>query len=218
VVGVDLANFVLRYDLQRIRQRGPFRVKDVGFNSIYAVDLACMEKLAVLIGDDPKPFAERRRRLMSSMMRLMYDEESAAFYDLREPGSHKLGVRTPTIFFPLAIAELDRHIAGRVIDAHFEKQGEFAAPLPIPSVQMDDPAFFRGETPFIWRGPTWACINWFLYHAFKKRGFDEHAERLRGSLRQLLEKSGFREYYDPVTGEGHGAREFTWSGLLVDML
>jgi hypothetical protein len=33
----------------------------------------------------------------------------------------------------------------------------------------------------------------------------------------LVEKSGFREYYDPVTGEGHGAREFTWSGLLVDM-
>jgi hypothetical protein len=30
-------------------------------------------------------------------------------------------------------------------------------------------------------------------------------------------RSGFREYYDPCTGEGFGAREFTWSGLLVDM-
>jgi glycogen debranching enzyme len=218
VVGVDLANFLLRYDLQRIRQHGPFRVKDVGFNSIYAVDLDCMEKLAVLAGDDPKPFAERRRQVVDSMMRLMYDEESAAFYDLQQPGSRKLRVRTPTIFFPLAIQDLDREIAKRVLEAHFEKEGEFAAPLPIPSVDMGDPAFFRGETPFIWRGPTWACINWFLYHALKKRAYEEHAERLRTSLRHLLEKSGFREYYDPFTGEGHGAREFTWSGLLVDML
>jgi hypothetical protein len=32
-----------------------------------------------------------------------------------------------------------------------------------------------------------------------------------------ITRCGFREYYDPFTGEGHGAREFTWSGLLVDM-
>jgi hypothetical protein len=32
-----------------------------------------------------------------------------------------------------------------------------------------------------------------------------------------MERSGFREYYDPLTGEGHGAREFTWTGLLLDM-
>jgi glycogen debranching enzyme len=78
-------------------------------------------------------------------------------------------------------------------------------------------AFFPGETPFLWRGPTWAFTNWFLYHALHKRGFEERAERLRRSLMELVEKSGFREYYDPRTGEGHGAREFTWSGLLVDM-
>src|SRR5687768_4595733 len=87
------------------------------------------KKLAVLVGDDPKLFAERRQRLVSSMMRLMYDEHSAAFYDLREPGSHKLRVLTPTIFFPLAIQDLDPGIAAQVLDAHFEKESEFGAPL-----------------------------------------------------------------------------------------
>lgn len=181
------------------------------------VDLDCMEKLAVLAGDDPAIFAERRRRVVKSMMKLMYDEESAAFYDVREPGSQKLRVRTPTIFFPLAIEDLDPEIAARVIDAHFDHENEFGAPLPIPSVALGDPAFFRGETSFIWRGPTWAFINWFLYHALKRRGYEARAERLRRSLRALVEKSGFREYYDPISGEGYGAREFTWSGLLVDM-
>ncbi|HKQ28074.1 MAG TPA: hypothetical protein VJT77_05700, partial [Burkholderiales bacterium] len=63
----------------------------------------------------------------------------------------------------------------------------------------------------------WAPTNWFLYHAFNKRGFGSHAERLRRSLSELIRRSGFREYYDPISGEGHGARDFTWSGLVLDM-
>ena len=216
-VGVDLSNFVLRYDLSRIRKRARFLVKDAGFNAMYAVDLDCMEKLAPIVGDDPQLFAALKRRVLKSLLALMYDEDSAAFYDLREPGSQKIHIKTPTIFFPLAIPELDQTIAERIVQMHFEREREFAAPLPIPSVELRDPAFFPGETPFIWRGPTWAAVNWFLYHALKKRGFAAQAERLRRSLWQLLEKSGFREYYNPFTGEGLGAREFTWSGLLLDM-
>jgi glycogen debranching enzyme len=86
-VGVDLHNFLAGYDLQRIKEHGPFRVKDAGINAIYAVDLHCMEKLATLVGDDPDIFAQRRRRLLASMMRLMYDPDAAAFFDLQEPGS-----------------------------------------------------------------------------------------------------------------------------------
>jgi glycogen debranching enzyme len=216
-VGVDVTNFLLSYDLARIKERSKFRVKDAGFNAIYAVDLHCMEKLAALVGDDPRVFAERRKRLVKSIIGLMYDEELAAFLDVQEPGSRKIPILTPTVFFPLAIEELDQSIAERVLDAHFDNEGEFGAPLPIPSVEMGDPAFFSGETPFIWRGPTWAPTNWFLYHALRKRGHRARAERLRKSLSELIRRSGFREYYDPIGGEGHGARDFTWSGLVVDM-
>jgi hypothetical protein len=216
-VGVDLTNFRLRYDLGRIRERGKFLVKDAGFNAIYAVDLHCMEKLALLAGDDPTVFRERRERLLASMIRLMYDEKAAAFFDVQEPGSRRIPILTPTIFFPLAIEELEQKFAGPVLEAHFDNSREFGAPLPLPSVEMRDPAFFTGETPFLWRGPTWAPTDWFLYHALKKRGFGERAERLRQSLSELVRRSGFREYYDPISGEGHGARAFTWSGLLLDM-
>lgn len=216
-VGVDFSNFVRRYDLARIRRRARFLVKDVGFNAIYAWDLECMERLAPIAGDDPAIFAERRARVLKSMLELMYDEKDAAFYDLREPGSQKLRVLTPTIFFPLALPELDRDLARGVVERHFGDETEFATPLPIPSVGVRDPAFFAGDTAFLWRGPTWAFINWFLYHALRKRGFAAHAATLRRALGELVEKSGFREYYDPFTGAGRGAREFTWSGLLLDM-
>jgi hypothetical protein len=39
----------------------------------------------------------------------------------------------------------------------------------------------------------------------------------RVSLAKLVQASGFGECYDPVTGEGHGGRNFTWSELLLDM-
>ena len=38
------------------------------------------------------------------------------------------------------------------------------------------------------------------------------------SIKELIEKSGFREYYNPNTGKGYGAMDFTWSGLVVDMM
>ena len=62
------------------------------------------------------------------------------------------------------------------------------------------------------RSLTGSCID-----VFGSRGFDAEANVVRDSIRALIEKSGFREYYNPFTGEGYGARNFTWSGLVVDM-
>lgn len=62
-----------------------------------------------------------------------------------------------------------------------------------------------------WRGPVWIVMNWF----FK----DHFGETLQKASEALLEKSGFREYFDPVTGQGLGAEKFTWSAALyLDMI
>ena len=39
------------------------------------------------------------------------------------------------------------------------------------------------------------------------------AERLSG----LVLREGLREYYDPFTGEGLGAREFAWTSLILEL-
>ena len=217
VMAVDFANFAARYELARIRQRGRFLVKDAGFNAIYAADLGAMEKLARIIGDDAERFAQRRRRVVDSMLRLMYDEREQAFFDVQEPGSRQIRIATPTIFFPLALAEVPQEIVRAVVDAHFDRGDQFGVPWPMPSVECRDAAFLAAETPFLWRGPTWAFINWFLFRMLSERGLHEHAAGLRRSLRGLVERSGFREYYDPFTGQGYGAQAFTWPGLLLDM-
>ena len=36
--------------------------------------------------------------------------------------------------------------------------------------------------------------------------------------RELVDKHGFREFYNPYTGEPYGAPGFGWSTLVIDML
>jgi glycogen debranching enzyme len=147
----------------------------------------------------------------------MYDEDTAAFWDVREPGGERLRIATPTLFFPLALDEVPDEVAARMLEKHFVDAREFATPLPLPTVAANDPAFDPCESWYIWRGPTWAFPNWFLYHALKRRGLDRLAAKLRDALWQAVSRSGFREYYNPFTGQGYGAKDFTWSGLLLDM-
>jgi len=34
----------------------------------------------------------------------------------------------------------------------------------------------------------------------------------------MMAKGGIREFYDPLTGEGQGARDFGWSTLVLDLI
>ena len=36
-------------------------------------------------------------------------------------------------------------------------------------------------------------------------------------LVRTVEAEGLREYYDPYTGRGMGARHFSWSALIMEM-
>ena len=91
-------------------------------------------------------------------------------------------------------------------------------PYPIPSVAKNHPSFDPTATMYIWRGPTWIVNNWFMHQFLMENGYEKESKRLIDSIRSLIEKSGFREYYNPFTGEGYGAKDFTWAGLVLDMI
>ena len=152
------------------------------------------------------------------MLQIMYDDESSAFYDVYGKENTKIKVLTPTIFFPVVIREMPGDICERVIGAHFFNQKEFEVPFPIPSVAKNHPSFNPEQSLYIWRGPTWILFNWFMHQFFIEKNFSDEARRLVESIKKLIRISGFREYYNPFTGEGHGARDFTWAGLVVDMM
>lgn len=219
VVSVDARNFLHRYKISTLVRRNYFRVKEVGFNAIYCQNLTAMAELCDVLGDpDADRYRVLARKVMNAMIEQMYDREAEAFYDIQAKSGEKIRVLTPTIMFPLVIREMPSEIAGALVRRHLSDEPEFGTPYPLPSVARNDPSFYPFESEYLWRGPIWIFSNWFIYQCLYYHNYREEAELLRKTIRTLIEQSGFREYYNPFTGEGYGAEKFTWSGLVVDML
>jgi hypothetical protein len=58
---------------------------------------------------------------------------------------------------------------------------------------------------------------WLLWIGLVRLGYEEQAASMAGALGDAALREGLREYYDPRTGAGLGARAFAWSSLLVEM-
>lgn len=218
-VEVDYHNFLLDYDLQKIRESKKFLVKEVAFNTIYAQNLAALAELCRELGDqDGLKYKQLSDKVSKAILDKMYDRQAAAFWDLQGPDDKPLKILTPTIFFPIVLPVTTDDMAKAIIDKHLMNPEEFGLDYPLPSVAKSEPAFDPEESQYLWRGPTWVMYNWFVYQCLFYKDFKEEAGHLRKSIRSLINKSGLREYYNPLTGEGYGARHFTWSGVVVDML
>ena len=219
VLKVDASNVFRKYDLREHKRHAAFLVKEVAFNTIYACDLRALSALcaAVDLPDRAAHYQRSAERVGSAILRLMYDDETAAFYDVRTGTNATLKVLTAMSLFPLLLPETPKEMAAEVVRRHLSNPEEFASDYPIPSVSMSERSFYPKETFALWRGPTWPVINWFLFRCLGTKGFEREANELYRATVDLIKKSGFREYYNPFTGEGYGAQDFTWSGLVVDM-
>ncbi len=219
VVGVDFKNFIHNYNLKKIAKANYFNVKDAGFNSIYARNLEELAELCQVAGDSDGPkYKELAKKVMKSIVNIMYDDEDAAFYDTYGRDNKKIKILTPTIFYPIIIDHVSKEIGEKVMEKHFYKSDEFQTPHPIPSLAQNQAAFNPEASMYIWRGPTWIVNNWFMHKYLVHKKHNDKAKTLMESMLRLIEKSGFREYYNPFTGEGYGAKDFTWAGLILDMM
>lgn len=219
VMEVDFFNFFHRYNLKKIYEKDKFIVKDVLVNTVYAMDLKALTRLCRLAEDsDSKKYEDWAKQTAQKIVELMYDKKDAAFYDLYSHELKKSKALTFTIFAPMVLEEVPKDLSREIIKRHLLNKKEFNLKYPIPSAAKKEPSFETKHSQFLWRGPTWVFINWFLYRCLKAKGFEVYAEKVLQSTKRLIQKSGFREYYDPFTGEGYGAVNFTWSGLVLDML
>lgn len=222
---IEAKNFYHRYNLPKIYTTSGFIVKDAAMNTIYTLDLLALSRLCAQHDDviEALYYENIARQVSKSILELMYNEEDAAFYDVGGKQHTQLRTLTSSIFFPIALPDVPDHIARKVIKTHLLNADEFDLPYPIPSVAKSEKTFQPRDAEsrffdFLWRGPTWVMCNWFLYKCLLTKGFEKEADKVLNSVIRLIETSGFREYYNPLSGVGYGAKDFTWSGLVVDML
>jgi len=219
IILVQLKNYLRGYKLKTIHKANVFIVKETLFNTMYVQDLRALATLCEIANDDDcKKYEALAHKVALRMIELMYDDETAAFYDVHAPDNAKLKVLTFTIGLPILMKEVPQKMAHEILLRHFLNKDEFNLEYPIPSVAKCEPSFYPRDSRLLWRGPTWPVINWFLFHSFMANGFEKEARHLYTTMKALIEKSGFREFYNPFNGRGYGAENFTWSGLIVDMM
>ncbi|HKG86993.1 MAG TPA: hypothetical protein VKA95_01600 [Nitrososphaeraceae archaeon] len=98
-----------------------------------------------------------------------------------------------------------------ITHAHWYGEGRCST-LALPSTDLEE-TYFKKVT--YWRGPVWVNTNWFIYLGLLKYGYQDAAQHIKDGIFDVVSKSGFREYYDPFTGEGFGGKSFSWTAALV---
>ncbi|MEL7091806.1 MAG: hypothetical protein AAFN94_08745 [Pseudomonadota bacterium] len=81
----------------------------------------------------------------------------------------------------------------------------------LPSWDPDAPGF---EPQRYWCGPIWPQMNYMTALGLEECGHAAMAARVRAGLTMAIEKSGFWECFDPLTGEGCVSGNFSWTAAL----
>ncbi len=201
------------YDEARIREDCPFLVQDVLFNTLLCKSCEDLAEIARILGEDPSPHAQRSQKTAQAINQKLWDEKHGVYLDYDLQQNYPIRVYFTANFSPLYAGIPEAKQAEQMVDA-LENAGFYLSDknvTPLPSYDMHGFGFSPVQ---YWRGPVWININWFLMNGLRRYGYDKQAEHLRQTITDLCEQEGFHEYFDPVSGEGHGSDFFSWSAAL----
>jgi glycogen debranching enzyme len=210
------------YDDSRLLATSPFLVEDPLFNAIWCASAHALAEIAELLGRDPAPHRQLASRISVGMRQHLWDEGTHRFHarDLRTGGllrKNMISTLMP-LLDPLLPADYVDAIIADLDSEHFRPASPGA--FLVPSHDLVSPEFDRRR---YWRGPVWINTDWLLW-----RGLNQHAAapgatrvaaEIASSMVRLVRRSGWREYFDPFSGAGYGAADFSWSAaLVIDLL
>ena len=221
---ITFKNMLRNYNLEKIFADDYFNVEDVLVNSIYIFNLKVLINLLNRIDreHDARYFMQKYTLAKNSLLEKCFDREKKIFFDLYSKEEKMSKVLTIKSLMPL-ILDIDKKYINILVKDHLLNTQEFNPPYPVPTVALNEPTFLPSPPiiaaePIIWRGPTWINTNWYLVKGLRKHGFEKEAKNLVEKSVDLIKKSGYREFFNPFTGEGYGAKDFGWSTLIIDMV
>ena len=195
----------LGFDARRIRDRGGPVLCETLTNTMWSLSLQALGA----------PSAT------GALIDRLWDEQRGLFLDEVQPGGARPGVITWAALSPLALPDLPEEIGHRLVEEHLLSAREFLTAVAPPSVAASEPSFEpgggRGPLRHYWRGPTWVNAAWMVWLGMRRLGYEDEAARLAKGLIGAVSREGLREYYDPRTGRGLGAKDFAWSALIAEL-
>lgn len=207
------------YDDRYLIEQRLFLVQPSLFNAVYLWSELALFEIAGLVGADPAPHVRAADRIRRGMRERLWDPRARRFsaYDMRT------GQRILKQSIDVAIPALDPGLPEAMVSAisealrspHFDPPGDVEHYL-IPSYDLRGAGF---DPRRYWRGPVWVNTDWLVWRGLRQHGEAGLATEIEGSIIRLVERSGFREYFDPFGGQGYGSDNFSWTAaLLIDVL
>lgn len=200
----------LGWQPDRMWAKTPFKVADIGLNAILHRANLDLLTLAMRFGTrlEQAEIAARLEITAPAIIRLWND--ATGIYQSRDLiDGERIDVETSAGLLPLWADLVD---AGklRALSATLERWAKRARFL-VPSTTPDDPAF---EPKRYWRGPIWCMMNMMIAEGLADAGCGELARRIKQDTARLVAEGGFREYFDPLTGDGLGGDHFSWTAAV----
>ncbi|MGI8427996.1 MAG: MGH1-like glycoside hydrolase domain-containing protein [Solirubrobacteraceae bacterium] len=214
------------FDIRRVQAAGGPVLCDVMTNVLHNLSRLALGRSSITPALIDRCYDERAgcfRQLVRS--KATRRDRSGRFAQLSHSGravhDRKPEVLTWAALSPLALPDLPEAIGRRLVEEHLLDPAKFWLPVPPPSVSFAEPAFSTNDRFLFlrryWRGPTWINSAWLLWLGLVRLGYRAQAQQLESAIIRTVAAAGLREYYDPHTGEGMGARDFSWSTLVMEL-
>jgi hypothetical protein len=198
-------NRKLGFDARRVRAAGHPVLCETLVNTMWSLSLQALG----------------RPSATPALVARLWDERRGLFLDQAQPGGIRPDILTWTAFAPLALPDLPEAIGRRLVEEHLLNEREFLTPVAPPSVSASEPSYEpgggHGPIRRYWRGPTWVNSAWMAWLGLRRLGYEAEAQRLADGVIAAVAREGLREYYDPRSGRGLGAKDFAWSALSAEL-
>lgn len=203
------------YETQSILRRPKFLAVDAGFNAIFVRANERLEQIAASVGDKLPEDLQSSMDQTASALESLWSEAEGQYFSRSLISGELINMSSIAALLPLYTGKLTKERADQLV-AMLKRRSQFKVNWPVPSVPHDSPSF---DPIRYWQGPTWINTNWLIIDGLERSGFAEEASDLRRKTIELLGKSGCFEYFNPLTGDGLGAKDFSWTAALcIDLL
>lgn len=187
----------------------PFLVEDPAFNALWAVSEDALAVIADELGAAAACHSGRAAELVRAMETLW--DPGLGTYVARDVRSGLNSAHAAVSgLIPLLVPGLP-HAAELLATLRGPRFGLGRVQL-VPSYDLSAPGF---DAARYWRGPSWFNTAWLLVQALRALSLPVQAGALAAQARQLALAHDFPEYVDPLTGEPHGTRSFSWTAALT---
>jgi hypothetical protein len=198
------------FELRRLPVRESVLVEDLAFNAILVAANRALARIAEALGVALDPQLAASASATRAALEELWDEPTGQYYARSSATGAPIVSSTVATFLPLwAGVDTDRvrSLLGLLRDAR-----AYQPAFPVPSVALNDPEFDANR---YWKGPTWVNMNWMIVQGLLHSDEPGPAGALRRATLELVDRTGFSEYFSPTTGHGFGAEDFSWTAALV---